>query len=751
MQTGFVNKIVTLGPATRERSALAKMRARGVDFVRTNMSHSSIEELVYFMDLAAEVGLPFMLDTEGSQIRTSDLPRTSLSYAEGHAVQLRSGPGEGDEDALYLTPGFVVAQLELGDVIHVDFDSVILLVTNTSSAGAGYVTAEVLNAGAVGKNKAVYVDRASTREIRLPALSPKDHEAIAIALDRNIDHIAASFVRSAEAVDQVREATRGRMKIVSKIECIEALQDLDRIIDRSDYLLIDRGDLSKEIPIEKIPFAQKYIIHLARQAGKGAIVATNLLETMIDHRRPTRAEVNDVINTIEDGAIGLTLAAETAIGSHPIECVNVLNRLIKQADMLMPAHDRRTAGTPPFVKAIADANYLLDSAQSSMLAPPHGGRLVNRIRTALSEQDARDLPKVPIGPHGCLDLWQIAHGAYSPLEGFMVEDDLLGVLENYRLASGMAWPLPILLDVTDDVADRFGLGDTVALEDNAGHIVGTMQVEDRYRLDLSRVAKLMFGTDDRAHPGVSRMHSMHPTLIGGRIDYNPRPSLAGHDAYNLTPRQVRRLFEERNWSRVVGFHTRNVPHRAHEFIQRAALERESCDGLFIHPVVGPKKPGDFEARFIIETYQRLIRDIYPQGDAVFGTFCTFSRYAGPREALFTALCRQNFGCTHFVIGRDHTGTANYYDADSAQKLFERFDDLVIQPSFFGNVVFSDDQHGYVEENELAHSGRTGKSISGSAVREMLLQGTSPPEWFMRREVSSIILDALERGERVFVE
>ena len=724
------------------------MRVRGVDFVRNNMSHSSLEDLQLFMEQARAADLPFILDTEGSQVRTGVFANGGADFPEGQAVELHSEAFEGDVQRMTLTPGFVIPQLEVGDVVHIDFDALILLVTDTSPANAGYVRATAINGGFVGNRKAVYIDRVSSRHIVLPTLSPKDFEAIEIALDGGVETIAASFVRSGGAVRDVREATRKRMKIISKVECIEALENLDEIIEESDLLLMDRGDMSKEIPIDKIPYAQKIILDRAGRQDTGVVVATNLLETMIEKSRPTRAEVNDILNTIQDGAVGLTLAAETAIGKHPIQCINMLNKVIAQAQASAPLGGGRAIRE--LTDELTRIDFLFDHHSFSTLAQPHGGGLlVDRVLRADLDPDAtRGRPQVALDEGQQMDLRQIATGAYTPIEGFLGKADLECVLRDMRLTNGAVWPLPIALDVSVETAQQLTPGQAITLVDADGIPVASMDLAEVFEWDRAEVAAQLYGTNDPAHPGVAWLTSRQPMLLGGAIQWIPRPGRHPEQAFELTPRQVRKLFEERCWSRVVAFHTRNIPHRAHEFIQKTALREHFCDGLFVHPVVGKKKVGDFESSAIIACHQRLIRDFYPRGSAVFATFATFSRYAGPREAIFTALCRKNFGCSHIIIGRDHTGVGDYYEPHASQEIFERFPDLGIEIIPFGDVRYSA-EHGEYFQADGGDSGPQG--ISGSELRQLFQAGKSPAEWMLRPEISEIVLDALARGEKVFVE
>jgi pyruvate kinase len=741
--------IVTLGPATNDEPTVRKIKGKGVDFVRVNMSHSSLEDLEASIKLSKKVGIPFIIDTEGSQIRTGDLEQATVHFNENEQVEIYAAPIAGDRERLCLKPGYVIEQLEVGDLIHIDFDTLILRVTDVSAVGEGYITARTITGGLIGRNKAVVIDPVFRKKFHLPPLSPKDYESIELGLREGIEHIAVSFVRSGESIDEVRRATQNRMKIISKIECMDALENLDEIIVKSDFLLIDRGDLSKEIPIEKIPFTQKIILHKASRAQTGVFVATNLLETMIEKKKPTRAEVHDVINTIVDGALGLTLAAETAIGKHPMECINMLNKLIQHSESAIYDSDPRTL-VKGLIGSLEDANYLLEDVSSS-LVPPHGGKLVSRVLVDTPDEEyLASLPRVSLDENRQMDVEQIAFGVYSPLEGFMDQADFESVLDSMRLTSGVAWPLPILLDVSEATAEGLAVGDVVGLTDGRGEIMALLHMSEKYRFDREDTVRKMFGTDGDDHPGVRMIREMQPVLLAGKVDLI-RGRESDTRAFELTPKQLRRLFEERGWAKVLGFHTRNVLHRGHEFMQLKAMEDENCDGLLVHPVVGRKKAGDFKPEYIIKGYERMIESFYPKEKVVFSVFPTFSRYAGPREAVFTALCRQNYGCSHFIIGRDHTGVGDYYAPYASQEIFDRFPDLEIKIVKFNEVFYSKKLNEYVQETtEFQHDeGDKLDFISGSQARTMFLNGESPPAWFMRPEISAIVLDALNDGEQVF--
>ncbi len=746
-----VKLIVTLGPATKTESDLWRLKAKGVDFVRINMSHSSVEDLRYFIALAKSTGIPFIVDTEGSQIRSGRLSEKSFELKEGNEVRIHAADIAGDRNNISLRPAHVVSQLEPGDLLYVDFDSLILRVASTDFYGEGYVNAKVVTRGNMRSNKAVVIDPAMPKEYDLPPLSGKDYQSIEIGLKEGVEYIAASFMRSGAFVDAVRDAAKGKMKIISKIECVDGLKNLDEIIKKSDAILIDRGDLSKEIPIEKIPFAQKIIIAHARRYTKPVYVATNLLETMVKKAQPTRAEVHDVIATVLDGASGVTLSAETAIGKYPMECVNMMQTLLAHA-ALASAHSEDSAVDRSLVEELERTSYLFDDGAGDVLIPPHGGKLIERVmHKTPSTAHLQTLPKIPLNIDLEMDTEQIGTGVFSPLEGFMGKKDVESVLEKGRLANGDIWPIPVVLDIPASIADGVRPGRDALLVDTKEEPFAILHIEEKYEYNRHRFAEKLYGTLDENHPGVQRAMMMHPVFLAGSIDLIRRRK-SEFANYALTPRQIRRLFLERHWKRVVGFHTRNVIHKSHEYIQLKALADEQCDGLFVHPIVGKKKPGDYNAAYIIKSYERMMNGLYPRDKVVFATFNTYSRYAGPREALFTAICRQNFGCSHFVVGRDHTGVGSFYPADASYKIFDEFPDLKIKPVRFHEVFYSPKRNDHVHAQEsLDHDPADKLSISGTEARKMFERGEFPPEWFMRPEISEIIAHAVRGGEEVFVK
>lgn len=752
MEKKNVKIIVTLGPATHTEEDLRLFKAKGVDFVRLNMSHSTTAQLEDAILLAQKVGIPFIVDTEGSQVRTGSLQEKSITFKIGDEIRLHRTPVIGTREAINLTPDYVVGRLSVGDLLYCDFQSLVLSVFDVSTdASEGHVVARVICAGALGSNKGVYIDPATPSTIEMPPLTKKDYESIKIGLKHKVKHIAASFMRSGKAVEEVRKATKGTMQIISKVECIDGLKNLDEIIDASDWLLIDRGDLSKEIFLERIPFIQKLIVHRARRKKVPVIVATNFLESMVKNRFPTRAEIHDIESSIIDGAAGLTLAAETAIGEHPFDTLRVMRNATDHVTSVIDV-DKWANKEERLVKHLEKKEYVEHWERYSPLVAPHGGVLVNRFRPELNDpENLAKLPTIQLTQTEEMDVEQIALGSYSPLQGFMSKKELISVLDKLRLPSGIIWPLPIILAISEETARLLKPKKPVLLLDSRGEPLAVLNLTEKYAYDLTVYAKKLYGTLDEKHPGVHAVLNMKPVFLAGSIDLLRRRT-SDSRAHEITPAQARRLFESLGWKTVVGFHTRNVIHRGHEYIQMKALTDSGADGLFVHPVVGKKKAGDFESPYIVGAYQIMMRNFYPENKVAFGALATYSRYAGPKEALFTALIRKNFGCSHFIVGRDHTGVGDFYHPEASHKIFDKFPDLGIKPLRFGKVFYSNELSGHVHENDLETPRPEGDQlhISGTQARKLLEGGEAPPSWFMRTEISEMIIHALGEGKEVFV-
>ncbi|MFH1791020.1 MAG: sulfate adenylyltransferase [Candidatus Omnitrophota bacterium] len=721
-----VSIFCTLGPSSMDKKIIIRLDAIGIDMFRINLSHTNIRDLENIIkNIKQATDKPVCIDTEGAQIRVGYVENGAINLPEGSMVEICGEKMVGNTRKIPFYPLSAIGQIRPGDLISIDFDSVLLQALYCSQKG---VTAKVVSGGRVGSNKAVTVDR----PIDLPVMTEKDIAAVKIALKNGIRHFALSFAASRDSVELFRKAAGGRAHIISKVESRKGVENLDDILKASDAILIDRGDLSREEPIEKIPLMQKLIIKKANRARVPVYVATNLLESMVTGRTPTRAELNDVVNTLLDGADGLVLAAETAIGRYPVNCAAMIAKTVKQ------------------LYGFSDAMSLTDvqKRESFLLSEPHGGRLVSRQAGPGMTAAAGKIKKIVVDDRFLMDAEQIAVGTFSPLEGFMTKKELESVLDDYRLPGGVVWPLPVFLQVDENTAKTVKGRDRVLLSSaSTGKVHAALYPDQVYLYDIERMSLKMFGTNDPNHPGVERLKNGGKYFLGGKIDLiMPLPSPNKH--YELRPRQARLIFEAKGWTRVVGFHTRNVIHRVHEHIQLLAMEKHHCDGVFIHPVVGPKKAGDYVEDVILKSYGVMIDRYYPAGKVVLGAFQSYSRYAGPREAVFTALCRKNFGCSHFVVGRDHTGVADYYKPYDVHRLFDRLGDIGITPIFFKEQNYCRLCGTYVER--CRHQDRNILRISGSKGREILKSGKRPPEWFMRPEISDIILENIRKGEDVFI-
>lgn len=384
---------------------------------------------------------------------------------------------------------------------------------------------------------------------------------------------------------------------------------------------------------------------------------------------------------------------------------------------------------------------------SSGLIEPHGGVLINRYNPEIEIPDSAFI--LQVDKTIAMDVEQIAIGTYSPLEGFVNEQDFYNILANMRLKNGIPWPIPITLTVNENIASQLKIGQKIALYEKDNGVFALLELEDKFIPDKKEVALKMYGTDSLEHPGVKKLFESGNVFLGGKIILKKR--LQGEfKQYELTPLEVRKIFHNRGWTRIVGFHTRNVPHRAHEFIQNYGKEIGKCDGLFVHPVIGMKKQGDFTTELIINGYEYMANNVYNPGDVVFAVFSTFSRYAGPREAIFTAICRKNFGCSHFIVGRDHTGVGNFYHPTASHEIFDEFDDLGIIPIRVNEVFYCKICNEHRSKENCPHDKENHLFISGTQARKMLEEGKNPPEWFMRPEISNMIIEKLKAGKPVFV-
>jgi len=381
---------------------------------------------------------------------------------------------------------------------------------------------------------------------------------------------------------------------------------------------------------------------------------------------------------------------------------------------------------------------------SEGLIAPHGGTLIDRLAEggeaeSLAEA-ARSLPRLALGARPLSDLEMIAVGAFSPLEGFMTRRDYESVVKDMRLANGLPWSLPVALSVSREDAGRFE-GKQVALTDEGGQALAVMEVEEAFEYDKRAEARNVYRTEEDAHPGVAALYAQAEMLIGGKVRVFRRQRHEDFLEHRRDPKETRAVFAEKGWRTIVGFQTRNPVHRAHEYIQKCALE--TVDGLLLHPLVGATKDDDVPAPVRMACYEALLAAYYPAGRVLLSVFPAAMRYAGPREAIFHAIVRKNYGCSHFIVGRDHAGVRSYYGTYDAQHIFREFapGELGITPMFFENSFFCRACGSMATAKTCPHPDDDHVSLSGTRVRQMLAQGEMPPPEFSRPEVARILIAA----------
>jgi len=386
------------------------------------------------------------------------------------------------------------------------------------------------------------------------------------------------------------------------------------------------------------------------------------------------------------------------------------------------------------------------------ISTPHGGKLINRFvdqnKLEGLTQTAAALNRITLSTREISDLELIATGVFSPLEGFMGRADYLNVLQSMHLADGLPWTLPITLSVTAEEAVPLKEGMEIALSDADGSILAILHLEEKFSLtekDKQKEARLAYGTEDEAHPGVAYTYSLGDFLLAGKIDMLRRPAVQAFQEHRLEPAQTRNIFTEKGWDRIVAFQTRNPVHRAHEYIQKCAME--ITDGLLLHPIVGETKDGDIPADVRMDCYKVLLDNYYPKDRTLLSVFPAAMRYAGPREAIFHALCRKNYGVTHFIVGRDHAGVGNYYGTYDAQNIFKEFkaSEIGIQPLFFDHSFYCKRCAGMASAKTCSHEPSERIALSGTKVREMLSEGIRPPLEFSRPEVADILIKSMSQG------
>ena len=390
------------------------------------------------------------------------------------------------------------------------------------------------------------------------------------------------------------------------------------------------------------------------------------------------------------------------------------------------------------------------STEFSTIAP-HGGELVDRRAPEEQREEllgrAEAFARVTLGSRALSDLEMLSTGVFSPLPGFMVGEDYESVVETMHLKDGLAWSLPITLPASEEEANGIRVGEEISLTDEAGRVLATMIVEDRYSYDKEHEAGEVYGTTNPEHPGVAAVYRQKDVLLGGEVtllvdDPNPKP----FPTYHFEPRRLREVFTEKGWKRVVGFQTRNPVHRSHEYIQKSALE--IVDGLLLNPLVGETRSADIPADVRMRSYETILDRYYPKDRTMLAVFPAAMRYGGPREAIFHAICRKNYGCTHFIVGRDHAGPGKdsngkpFYGDYDAQHIFDEFEEgeIGLTPLFFEHAFFCLECQGMGTTKTCPHDKEHHVFISGTKVREMLSKGEYPPPEFSRPEVIEVLME-----------
>lgn len=384
---------------------------------------------------------------------------------------------------------------------------------------------------------------------------------------------------------------------------------------------------------------------------------------------------------------------------------------------------------------------------------PHGGKLVNRVFVGKDRDELREraikenMKRVMPSKREISDLDMIAIGAMSPLTGFMSKEDYENVIDIMRLTNGLPWTIPITLSVTKEKANELKEGEDIILEDEEGRIIAVMNLEEKYHHDKEKEALEVYGVTTTMHPGVEYLYNTGDVLLAGPISVLNRPKYPDLEKYRLDPVETRYLFSKRGWRRIVGFQTRNPVHRAHEYIQKCALE--IVDAILLHPLVGETKGDDIPADVRIKSYEILIENYYPKDRVALSVFPAAMRYAGPREAIFHAIVRKNYGCTHFIVGRDHAGVGSFYGSFDAHLIFDEFEpeELGIMPLFFDYTFYCKSCFGMASYKTCPHDSSNHVSLSGTEVRKMLNNGQTPPPEFTRPEVAKVLSEYYTNGKQ----
>ena len=667
----------TLGPSSLNEEVLKKLELLGVSLFRINLSHTEIKDLEKTIDLIRNhTNVPICIDTEGAQIRTRLKKKVKLE--EGKTIDIffdfKKNP-----NSINFYPNVSFNQFKIGDLVFIDFNAVVVEVLKIKK---NTIQVIVINEGSILSNKGVSINKS----IELNPFTKKDISAFKITRKKQIKNYALSFCNKMEDVSNMKKLVPKGAKIIAKIENKVGFSNCKEICKIADSILIDRGDLSKEFNIEDIPIIQKEITKIAKDENTKIFVATNFLESMINNPFPNRAEINDIYNTLIDGVDGLVLAAETAVGKYPVESASIIKRIFKSFKTSFK--NKKSSDTVYTIKKFDE--IIIDKFAES-------------------------------------DVKQIVFGTYKPLDRFMSLTEIKSVLNKNRLLDGNIWTLPIVLPINRKIK----INKYYNILNSKKKILCSIKVDSLFEIDSKELLKKWFSTDYLNHPGIKSLKSRGKYFISGKIT-SPQFNNFTFQRFEVVPKKSKELIYTKGWHNIIGFHTRNIPHQGHIFIQKEAIKLSNADGLMLSPAVGLKKKGDFKNDFLIESYSEILRSKVHYKKAILCSLDIYSRYAGLREAVFTAICRKNLGCTHFIVGRDHTGFNNNFLNEDPRTFFSKIGDIGINIIFFDTLGFNK------KNNKYSFNKNATSLISGSIIRNLIKKKKKIPDYLLNKDLQKII-------------